>query len=101
LIDGRHLKVRADKPYVGFNALIQGSCAVVLKQALVDLDNSGLGQFAVLPVHDEIMFDVPIDRVDEVVPEITRVMTRIDFRAPLTVGTKIVSRWGDAYRKAA
>jgi len=101
LIDGRHLKVRADKPYIGFNALIQGSCAVVLKQALVDLDNAGLGDFLVLPVHDEVVFDVPLNQVDEVVPEITRVMTRDDFRAVLTVGTKIVPTWGTPYRKVA
>jgi DNA polymerase-1 len=99
LVDGRHLKVPADKAYMGFNYLIQGSCAVVLKQALVDLDLAGLGQFAVLPVHDEIVFDVPSDDVEEVVPLIKDVMTREDFKAPLTVGATVVDRWGEKYRE--
>jgi DNA polymerase-1 len=84
---------------MGFNYLIQGSCAVVLKQALVDLDLAGLGQFAVLPVHDEIVFDVPSDDVEEVVPLIKDVMTREDFKAPLTVGATVVDRWGEKYRE--
>lgn len=98
LIDGRHLQVRADKAYVGFNALIQGSCAVALKQTLVDLDLAGYGEFIRFPIHDEVVFEIP-DK--SVVPEIVRVMTRNEFRAPLTVGAKVVDRWGDAYEEAA
>jgi DNA polymerase-1 len=98
LTDGRRLRVRGDKAYVGFNALIQGSCAVVLKQALVDLDAVGLGAYLALPIHDEVMFDVPIDDLEEVREEVTRVMTREDFTVPLTVQAKVVERWGEPYR---
>lgn len=101
LVDGRRLQVPADKPYMGFNYLIQGSCASVLKRALVDLDLAGLGEFLVLPVHDEVLFDVPRDQLDEAVPAIRQAMTRTDFRAPLTVDSKIVDRWGEPYREAA
>ena len=100
LVDGRRLKVPADKPYTGFNYLVQGSCAVVLKQALVDLDMAGFGDFLVLPVHDEIVFDVPEPELDEVVPAITHTMTRWDFKAPLTAGAKVVDTWGEPYRDA-
>ena len=96
LIDGRHLMVKADKAYVGFNALIQGSCAVVLKQTLVDLDLAGFGEMLRLPIHDEVMFEIP---TEDVVPDIQKIMTRTEFRVPLTVGTKVVRRWGDAYSK--
>ncbi len=98
LVDGRRLQIPADKPYVGFNHLVQGSCAVVLKRALVDLDFAGLGEYILLPIHDEVAFDVPVDQLKEVTREVQRVMTRKDFTAPLTVGAKIVDRWGDAYR---
>lgn len=98
-IDGRHLRVKANKAYVGFNALIQGSCAVVLKRALIDLDAAGFGKYILLPIHDEIMFDVPADQIEDgIVEDIKRVMTREDFAAPLTVGAKVVDRWGDPYR---
>ncbi len=98
LIDGRHLQVRGDKAYVGFNALIQGSCAVALKQTLVDLDLAGYGEFLRFPIHDEVMFQIP---TEDVVPDIKKIMTRSEFRAPLTVGSKVVDRWGDAYREAS
>lgn len=97
--DGRHLRVRADKAYIGLNALIQGSCAVALKQSLVDLAAAGFSRYCVLPVHDELLFDVPSDEVNDVVPEIVKIMTRNEYTVPLTVGTKVVSRWGDPYRK--
>jgi DNA polymerase-1 len=101
LQDGRHLRVSADKAYVGFNARIQGGCAVVLKQGLVDLDAAGLGEFVVLPVHDEFVLDVPADQVDEVRMAAEATLTRPEFVVPLTVSSKIVNRWGDAYRKEA
>lgn len=101
LPDGRRLKVKTDKAYVGFNALIQGTCALVLKQSIVDLDAAGLARYINLPIHDELMLDVPEAEVEEVVPEVKRIMTREDFRAPLTVGAKVVERWGDPYREAA
>jgi DNA polymerase-1 len=98
LIDGRHLRVKSSKAYVGFNALIQGSCATVLKRALVDLDAAGFGEFLNLPIHDEVMLDVPTDEATDIAHEVQRVMTREDFSAPLTVGANVVERWGDPYR---
>jgi DNA polymerase-1 len=97
LPDGRKLMVPANAGYKGLNALIQGTAAIVLKRALIDLDLAGLGEFLILPVHDEIMFDVPISMLDDVVPLIERVMTRNDFRIPLTVSPDIVSDWGELY----
>lgn len=99
--DGRHLKVKSDKSYVGFNARIQGECAVVLKKALVDLDAAGLGDFLVLPIHDEVMFDVPAALVPDVQEAAVSTMTRTDYKTPLTCGATVVSRWGDKYREAA
>jgi DNA polymerase-1 len=99
IIDGRHLLVPADKPYVGFNRLIQGSCAVVLKQALVDLDLAGFGELLRLPIHDEVLFDIPNEDIKAgVVGDIIGTMTRSDFRTPLTLSSEIVDRWGDKYR---
>jgi len=95
--DGRNLKVKADKAYAGFNFLVQGSCAVVLKQSIVDLDAAGLGDFIRLPIHDELILSVPEGDLDAAVPEIQRCMTREDWRVPLTVSPKIVDRWGDEY----
>lgn len=101
LTDGRHLSVPADKAYVGFNYLIQGSCATVLKQALVNLDAAGLGHTLRLPVHDEIVFSIRRDEVEDAVPTIRDCMERHDLAVPLTVSVTQADRWGDPYREKA
>lgn len=97
--DGRHIMVRAEKAYVGFNARIQGECAVVMKRALVDLDAAGLGDTLDLTLHDEVMAEVPEADAPEVARIIEQTMLRDDYPVPLTASAKIVGRWGDAYRK--
>lgn len=96
---GRRHPVELDKTYKLVNYLIQGTCADLLKSKLVELDNAGFGDYMVLPVHDEIVFDVPGDLVNEAAPEIERTMTEVQkFVVPLTAGVDIVDRWGDKYR---
>jgi DNA polymerase-1 len=97
LIDGRHIQVPANQGYKGTNALIQGSCATVIKRAMVDLDLAGLAGYLLFPIHDELGFDVPTNQLDEVVPELVRIMERKDFRIPLTVEPEVVSDWGEKY----
>lgn len=101
LLDGRRLRVPKDRAYAALNWWTQGSCASVLKQAMVNLDAAGLGHTLALPVHDEIIFDIPRDEVDDALPVIKDCMERDDLRVPLTVGTKVVERWGDAYAEQA
>jgi DNA polymerase-1 len=69
----------------------------VLKRALVDLDFAGFGEYMVLPIHDEIIFDIPTGMIEDALPQITHIMTRSDFRAPLTVSATVAKRWGEAY----
>jgi DNA polymerase I-like protein with 3'-5' exonuclease and polymerase domains len=97
LIDGRRIQVPANQGYKGTNALIQGSCATVIKRAMVDLDLAGLAGYLLFPIHDELGFDVPTNQLDEVVPELVRIMERKDFRIPLTVEPEVVSDWGEKY----
>ena len=97
LIDGRRLRVPGDRAFAGMNYLIQGSCASVLKRAIVDLDLGGFGPYMVLPIHDELVFDIPIEMVEDALPVICEIMTRRDFRAPLIVDSSVVQRWGEAY----
>lgn len=96
---GRRHVADNGQEYKLVNYLIQGTAADVLKRKIVDLDLKGLGDYMVLPVHDEIVLDVPDDEdFDAVVKEAEETMQETtDFRVPLTVGVKIVARWGDAY----
>jgi DNA polymerase-1 len=97
--DSRRLRVSSDKAYVGINWRIQGQGAVEMKRSLVNLDAAGLGPFLLLPVHDEVVLDVPEADVEDAIPTIRAAMERHEYRVPLTVGTKAVDRWGTAYRE--
>ena len=98
---GRRQRAPLDKCYKLANYVVQGSGADVLKTKIAALDAAGLGEYMVLPVHDEIVFDVAADEADEVMAEACMVMTDATWRVPLTVQGTIVDRWGDKYRKEA
>jgi DNA polymerase-1 len=100
LIDGRRLPVESDKAYKGVNFTIQGSCAVVTKEKICELDAAGLGEYFRLSVHDELLYEVPIEDAADVRQVIREVMPdRRNFPdVVLEVDTDIVNRWGQHYR---
>jgi len=96
---GRRLPVEHNKSYVGVNYKVQCSAtADLLKLKLVELDAAGLGEFIRLPVHDEIMFEVPDDQLDEVEEVVRRVMPETKlFECPITVDVERTKCWGHKY----
>lgn len=99
LDDGRRLRVAKDKAYTWLNYRIQGQGAVVMKRALVNLDAAGFGDYLLLPVHDEVVLDIPEADAEAAVPAIRDAMEQHQYRVPLTISTKLVDRWGTAYRE--
>lgn len=84
--------------YKAVNYLIQGTAADVLKAKMVDLSRTWLGQHMLLPVHDEILFEVPEDAVPDAIATIQATMPERDkFQVPLTTDAAAVSRWGEGY----
>lgn len=83
------------REYVLTNYLIQGTAAEVLKMKMLEMSATGLGDFMILPVHDEIMLDVPDDQLAEVI-HIARGVMNDDrlFRVPLTASPSVGKRWG-------
>lgn len=95
-VSGRHIPVPPDQLYKGVNYAIQGSCADVLKEALVRLDAAGLNEYMILPIHDEVLFDVPTDEVEYVAKEAAAIMRRFDFNPALEVSvSRPALRWGE------
>jgi DNA polymerase I len=96
---GRRHAVEVDAAYRGVNYLIQGTAADLLKQKIVDLDAAGLMDYFVLPVHDELIWDVPKDEVEEFTKALAPVMEEHErFCVPITIGVDILeNRWGDKY----
>lgn len=100
-IFGRKLPVERDKAYAGVNYICQSSAtADVLKLKIIEASNAGLHDFFRLPIHDELMFEVPDDLVPEVTPVVEEVMTETKiFRAPLHASAEVHKRWGDKGRE--
>lgn len=84
------------REYALLNYLIQGSAAEILKMKLLELDAAGLGEYMILPVHDEVIFDVPITEQEVAIKTIRDVMN--DDRlcsVPITAGVARGLRWGE------
>jgi DNA polymerase I len=98
---GRRLPADADKAYTLVNYLIQSHAAEIFKRAIVEMDAVGLGPFLVLPVHDEIVADVPEEHVEEAMHLIPSVMTdRVNYNVPITASAELITdRWGSKYAK--
>lgn len=96
---GRLHYAEGDKIYTLVNYLIQGTAADVFKRKLIELDSAGLGEWMVLPVHDEIVMDVPIELCTDVAQTTQHVMQDLtSFKVPLTVGVEgPLERWGSKY----
>jgi DNA polymerase-1 len=95
---GRRHPCELNKVYKLCNYLIQGTAADVFKRALVNVDLAGLGEYLILPVHDELIADVPNEVVEEYARLLPEVMTdRTGFAVPLTCDVELTPRWGTKY----
>jgi len=80
------------------NAPIQGTAADIMKLAMVGvkrlLSREGLGDAMVLQVHDELLFDMPADRISSLKDAIKRVMEGVaSLSVPLVVDMKVGDDW--------
>lgn len=92
---GRYLPVDQGKEYVAVNRIIQAEAAEVLKRAMLDLDAAGLGDCMLLPIHDEVLFEVPGDQAEDARKLIEETMSVYDrYRVPLTASAQVLpERW--------
>jgi DNA polymerase-1 len=97
---GRRLPCDDDKVYALTNYLHQGHAAEIFKRSLVDLDMAGWADYMVLPVHDEILLDVPEEHVEEAMNSVPKVMSNMaDYVVPLTASAEgPFTNWGEKYQ---
>ena len=98
---GRRLPCDDDRVYSLTNYLIQASAAEIFKQNLIKLDQADLTEFLIVPVHDEIVLNVPRDNVAEVMETVRECMTtREGWDVPLTAGVDgPFENWGAKYNE--
>lgn len=82
---------------IAFNARVQGTAADIIKVAMIDLYPrlKSLGADMLMQVHDELVFDVDEDRVEEVARlAVDRMVAAYELYPPLEVEAKVGYRWG-------
>lgn len=92
---GRRFVADSRKEYAVVNYLIQGSAAEILKRKILELDAAGLGPWMILPVHDEVILDVPGEYVLDVAETLQHVMNDDKLLAvPIEAEVSYGRRWG-------
>ena len=96
---GRRLPCDDDRVYSLTNYLIQASAAEIFKQNLVKLDQADLTEYLIVPVHDEIVLNVPREGYQEIMETVKQCMTTTDgWAVPLTAGVDgPFENWGSKY----
>lgn len=95
LPSGRFVPCKPGKDYAALNYRIQGPAADYMKRCLVAMDSAGLGEFLLLPVHDEIILEVPEALAEWALRTVEECMTdRTSYKVPFTAGGSILTeRW--------
>jgi DNA polymerase-1 len=98
---GRRLPCDAGRVYALTNYLIQSSAAEIFKQNLVKLDQQDLTEMLIVPVHDEIVLQVPTNEAEDIKQIVKECMTtREGWDVPLTSGADgPFVNWGSGYEK--
>ncbi len=83
------------------NAPIQGSAADIFKLAMIDvdaaLDAGGFATRMLLTVHDELVFEVPVDERERVEPVLRETMESVtELDVPLVVDIGFGPNWATA-----
>ena len=83
------------------NTPIQGTAADLLKKAMIEVDRtlegSSWGARLLLTVHDELLFEVPEERVDEVRPVVVALMEgAVELSVPVAVDWGVGTSWYEA-----
>jgi len=104
-INSSNGQVRAAADRMAINMPIQGTAADITKLAMIlvqrEMEGRGLGVGGagcrmLLQVHDELVFEVPPEALDEMKRLVVEVMPRaLDLDVPLTADVKSGANWGE------
>lgn len=95
-LTGRIHHADIGKEYALVNYVTQGFAAQLFKMKIIELDYAGLDEFMILPVHDEIILDVPCNEQSNVVTTLNDIMNDDTIiSVPVTAGISYGKRWGE------
>ncbi|KPQ00791.1 MAG: DNA polymerase I PolA [Bacteroidetes bacterium HLUCCA01] len=101
-INAANFNVRGFAERTAINMPIQGTAADMIKLAMIHMDrllkDGGYKTRMLLQVHDELVFEVPEQEVDQLVPEIVKTMEKaMVLDVPVKVEAGVASNWLDAH----
>lgn len=101
-INSRNATVRAGAERIAVNTPVQGSAADLIKLAMVavatQIKAKGLRSRLLLQVHDELVFDVPRDEVEQMRALVEECMTTVvQLPIPLKVDIGVGDNWLEAH----
>ena len=95
-INSRNYNIRAFGERAATNAPVQGSAADIIKLAMIAIHReiAGTDIRMLLQVHDELVFEAPIDQAEHARSLVKRLMENaFELRVPLEVVTGVGSDW--------
>ncbi|ORE95223.1 DNA polymerase I [Stappia sp. 22II-S9-Z10] len=105
-IDTSNPSLRAFYERAAINAPIQGSAADIIRRAMVRIEpalaEAGLATRMMLQVHDELLFEAPVDEADRAIAVISAVMKgaaepAVKLAVPLDVDARAGASWAEAH----
>lgn len=95
---GRRLILDRDRTYAATNYVVQSTARDVLAEAMLDLNESPYASSMLLPVHDEILFQVPTEVADKATSAVVTIMSRYFGDTYLdATGDVYGPSWGHGY----
>lgn len=93
---------RAAAERTAINAPMQGTAADIIKKAMIDmqawLETEGTDVRMIMQVHDELIFEVPEVKLDEVSAKIKEIMEgAVELNVPLQVDVGSGANWDEAH----
>lgn len=105
-IASKNASERAFVERQAINAPIQGSASDMIRRAMIRMDAAliakNLNAKMLLQVHDELIFEAPLDEIEATIPVIKAVMKQAPFPAvnlsvPIEVDARAASNWDEAH----
>ncbi len=105
-INSKNPQHRAFNERAAINAPIQGSAADIIRRAMIKMDaalsNANLSARMLLQVHDELIFELPEDEIDQTISVVKKIMVNapmpaLSLNVPLVVDARAADNWDEAH----
>ena len=99
-IDSTNRQIREAAERMATNMPVQGTTADIIKLAMIklqnEMDDRGLKTRMILQVHDELVFEVPREELEEMKVLVVEIMSgAVRLSIPLKVDIKMGKNWGE------